>query len=174
MKTESDFSQPIRNLQKMLQTVFRSEGVESRVIPDGIYCRETADAVSTFQRSHGLPVTGSVNQETWDLIVECYTPAQILESDACPLCIPMRKNSKYAAGDENSNIMLMQCMLQEISKVFQCICPPSVNGVMDEATCLCIEQMQELCGIPVNGEMDMLTWKNLALCYPVAYQCHQT
>lgn len=156
----------------MLKTVCRSEGTESSIIPDGVYGTETTNAVSTFQRNHGLPVTGAVNQATWDSIVSSYNAAQVSESDAYPLYLPMPKESVYAEEDENSNILLMQCMLQEISQVFHCVCPPSISGVMDQPTCTCIEQWQQLCDLPVTGKMDLITWKNLALCYPLAFGCH--
>ena len=33
--------------------------------PDGIYGAETRDAVREFQRTHGLPVTGEIDYQTW-------------------------------------------------------------------------------------------------------------
>lgn len=174
MQERNDFNQPVKNLQKMLQTILRSEGIEAKVIPDGIYGADTAEAVSIFQRSHAIPVTGAVDEKTWDAIAECYTQAQVMISAPCPLCIPMNNEKCYCQGDEHSNIYIVQCILQEISHTFKCITPPSVNGKMDEPTCLCIEQFQRLCELPSDGKMDMVTWKNMCLLYPVAVFCHQT
>ena len=38
----------------------------------GIYNIDTMRAVSVFQASSGLDVTGEVNKETWDMLVDTY------------------------------------------------------------------------------------------------------
>jgi len=63
---------PIRTLQTMLQAISRlNENIPS-VVPDGIYGNDTVRTVTAFQRQFGLPVTGVVNQGTWNRIVEIY------------------------------------------------------------------------------------------------------
>ena len=73
MKPEESFvAQPIRSLQTMLRTIAQVEANQPSLIPDGIYGPQTARAVSAFQRRYGLPVTGIVDQPTWERIVERY------------------------------------------------------------------------------------------------------
>ena len=63
---------PIRTLQTMLRAISRlNENIPS-VVPDGIYGNDTVRTVTAFQRQFGLPVTGVVNQGTWNRIVEIY------------------------------------------------------------------------------------------------------
>ena len=59
MRPLSSFvGQPIRSLQTMLRVIAEDDPTHLRIVPDGIYGPETTAAVSTFQRKHGLPVTG--------------------------------------------------------------------------------------------------------------------
>ena len=64
--------QPIRSLQTMLRFIAAARGLDTSVVPDGVYGPQTAAAVSRFQRSVGLPVTGVTNQATWQRIVAAY------------------------------------------------------------------------------------------------------
>ena len=63
---------PIRTLQTMLRAISRLNSGVPSVIPDGIYGANTVSAVSGFQQTFGLPVTGVVNEGTWNAIVRIY------------------------------------------------------------------------------------------------------
>ena len=58
---------PIRSLQTMLRVIASVDSEEAHIIPDGIYGPQTMQAVSRFQRRHGIPVTGITDQTTWDV-----------------------------------------------------------------------------------------------------------
>ena len=66
---DSFISQPIRSLQTMLRVLAENDDRYVPIIPDGIYGPETVRAVSTFQRYHGLPITGVTDQATWEAVV---------------------------------------------------------------------------------------------------------
>ena len=66
---ESFIAQPIRSLQTMLRVISEIDKRIPTVVPDGIYGSTTQQAVTAFQRQHGLPATGVVNQDTWEHIV---------------------------------------------------------------------------------------------------------
>jgi peptidoglycan hydrolase-like protein with peptidoglycan-binding domain len=61
---ESFVSQPVRSLQTMLRVLAEDDNELSSLVPDGIYGNQTRQAVSTFQRKYGIPMTGVVNEET--------------------------------------------------------------------------------------------------------------
>ena len=82
---ESFVSQPVRSLQTMLRVIAESDELQPSVIPDGIYGPQTVTAVSTFQRRHGLPITGITDQNTWDQIVVVYEPALVAVGPVQPL-----------------------------------------------------------------------------------------
>ena len=59
---ESFIQQPVRSLQTMLRVLSEQDRNHPTVVPDGIYGQTTANAVSSFQRMHGIPVTGITDQ----------------------------------------------------------------------------------------------------------------
>ena len=77
--------QPIRSLQTMLRVIAEDDPTHLRIVPDGIYGPETTAAVSTFQRKHGLPVTGVTDHATWEAVVGVYTPALVRIDAAHPV-----------------------------------------------------------------------------------------
>ena len=64
--------QPVRSLQTMLRTISFAYPFLPRLTPDGIFGERTLEAVMLFQREFFPPVTGQVNQATWDAIVSLY------------------------------------------------------------------------------------------------------
>ena len=45
---------------------------------------------------------------------------------------------------------------------------PQLQAFADDATAVSIQSFQELTGLPQTGELDRITWKQLALHYPLA------
>ena len=72
---ESFISQPVRSLQTMLRVIGEDRGEPTTIIPDGIYGTQTRNAVTRFQRTRGLPVTGAADSATWDRITAEYPDA---------------------------------------------------------------------------------------------------
>ncbi len=66
----------------MLRVIASVDSEEAHIIPDGIYGPQTMQAVSRFQRRHGIPVTGITDQTTWDAIVSIYEPALVQQGPA--------------------------------------------------------------------------------------------
>ena len=52
-------------------------------------------------------------------------------------------------------------MLTALSETYGLIAPP-MTGVLDIPTAEAIAEFQELSQLPVTGEVDKVTWKNLA------------
>ena len=82
---ESYIGQPIRSLQTMLRVISEDDDTFPTIIPDGIYGQQTVNAVSAFQRRHGLPVTGITDQATWEAITLNYEPALVRVDAAEPI-----------------------------------------------------------------------------------------
>ena len=59
-------------------------------------------------------------------------------------------------------------MLTVLSQVYHSIPRPSQKGLLDEATADSIATLQALSSLPMTGELDKITWKHLALHYPLA------
>lgn len=165
---ESFVGQPIRSLQTMLRTIAQHEPRQLSVIPDGVYTRQTADAVSSFQRRNGLTVNGTVDQQTWERIVAEYELAMIETEPAWALQITLEPGQVIRRGQRNFHVYLIQSMLTVLSLANTGIPAPGHTGVMDTPTAEAVAAFQIYAGLPPTGEVDKRTWKNLALHYALA------
>ena len=160
--------QPIRSLQTMLRVIAEDDPTHDRIVPDGIYGPETTAAVSTFQRKHGLPVTGVTDQATWESIVAVYTPALVRIDAAQSIDIILNPGQVIRRGERNPHIYLVQAMLQVLSDVYKSVAQPTHTGILDDPTADALSTFQILSGLPMTGNLDKHTWKHLALQYPLA------
>lgn len=165
---ESFIGQPIRSLQTMLRVIAENDSSHVRIIPDGIYGPETTRAVSVFQRNHGLPVTGVTDQATWEAVVAVYEPALVEQAEAQELNIILNPKQVIRKGERSAHVYLIQGMLLAMSSVYKSVGQPSQSGILDECTADALSSFQNLCGLPMTGNLDKHTWKHLALQYPLA------
>ena len=167
-KHESFIGQPIRSLQTMLRVIAENDPAHERIIPDGIYGPETMSAVGTFQRLHGLPVTGVADNRTWDTVVELYEQALVQQDEAYPLRIILNPGQVIRSGERHPHLYLVQAILLVLSERYESIGRPNMTGILDAATADALASFQALSGLPMTGNLDKHTWKQLALQYPLA------
>lgn len=165
---ETFVGQPIRSLQTMLRVIAQEDAGQPSLIPDGIYGAQTMGAVAAFQRNHGLPATGITDQLTWEAVTAVYEPIMIRIGPAQPLELILEPGEVLAQGSQSPNLFIIQGMLTVLSRVYGSVTPPELSGTLDNATMLSISSFQELSGLPQTGELDKVTWKHLALQYPLA------
>lgn len=175
MKPEESFlNQPIRSLQTMLRVLAEHDSRHETLIPDGIYGPATVSAVSRFQRLHGLPPTGITDQRTWELIVAEYEPALTQVNEAEVLNIILDPNQVIRRGQRHPHIYLVQAILAVLEDAYGSIGPTTHTGILDEATSSALASFQRLSGIPMTGHLDKITWKAMALHYPMAARLVET
>jgi len=165
---ESFIQQPIRSLQTMLRVLSEWDPHYPRVIPDGIYGPSTVAAVSSFQRIHGLPVTGVTDQKTWEQIVAEYDLALVHVDEAERVEIILNPNEVLRHGDASPYLYVAQALLLVLSEEYGSIGTPGRSGILDDSTADAISSFQALSGLPMTGELDKITWKQLALHFPLA------
>ena len=165
---ESFLNQPIRSLQTMLRVIAENNPAHERMIPDGIYGPETVTAVSTFQRLHGLPITGITDNNTWDTVVAVYEEAIIEQAEAYPLEIVLNPGQVIRKGERHPHLYLVQAILAVLSENYESIARPEFTGILDNATSDALSTFQQITGLPMTGNLDKQTWKHLALHYPLA------
>lgn len=165
---ESFIRQPVRSLQTMLRVIAEDDARQPTVIPDGIYGPSTLAAVAAFQRIHGISVTGVTDQDTWEAIVAEYEPAMTRVGPAQVLEIILEPGQIIRRGQRNPNLYIIQAILQVLSEIYSSISPPSMNGELDAPTAESLARFQAMSGLPETGELDKITWKHLALQYPLA------
>ena len=158
---ESFVEQPVRSLQTMLRVLSKDDRRQPTVVPDGIYGPSTMNAVTAFQRRYGIPVTGIVNQATWDAIVDQYELALTRIGKAESIEILLDANQVFRYGDSNPYVYLLQSMLTQLSNDHSKIPPPGHSGIMDRATIASLSAFQQLSDLDVTGDFDKITWKHL-------------
>ena len=62
----------VRQLQEQINRISQNYPAIPRLNPDGIYGKNTEQAVRKFQSVFGLPVTGVVDYKTWYAISDIY------------------------------------------------------------------------------------------------------
>ena len=162
MKPPETFTnRPIRSLQTMLRVIAEDDGRLPTVVPDGIYGQNTMNAVSSFQRANGLPITGITDQVTWETIVKAYEYALIRIGKAQPIEVVFEPGQVFRRGDYNPYLYLLQSMLSVLSQTSPTIASPPQSGMIDERTAEALAAFQILAGLPPTGELDRITWKYL-------------
>ena len=164
--TDPYLGKPIRSLQTMLRLLAQEDMQIPRVIPDGIYGPTTLQAVTAFQKRHKLPITGVVNELTWNAIVAAYDDARIRLEPAAPLLIYLGAGQQIDE-DNASHVLLLQAMLLTILRRYPDLPQVSVSGVYDDGTRQTVEILQQLGGISPteSGRVDKQTWQLLAHLY---------
>lgn len=159
---ESFIEQPVRSLQTMLRVIKLDKHERTAVIPDGIFGDDTSQTVSAFQRANGLPVTGLVDNETWDLIYAQYEEALIRVDEAEAIEVILDPGQILQEGNTGPYIYLLQSMLIFLSDIHSTIRPPVHNGIYDQDTVSAVQDLQKLALLPITGQTDRRTWKNIA------------
>ena len=158
---ESFIEQPIRSLQTMLRVLSEDNRKYPSVVPDGIYGPSTMQAVATFQRYNGIPVTGVTDQATWDAIADAYKDARVRVEKAEAIEILIDPADVYRLGDSNPYIYLLQSMLTQLSVDNSTINTPPHSGILDSETAEALTAFQKLAQLAQTGELDRITWKYL-------------
>lgn len=166
--SESFIGQPIRSLQTMLRIIAENDSSYIRTIPDGLYGPETVQAVTVFQRKHGLPVTGVTNQATWDTLVAVYELARIEQDSAKEIEIILNPKQVIRSGEKHPNLLLAQAMLTVLAEIYHSVGQPSNSGILDAPTADSLSSFQSLSALPMTGHLDKTTWKHLSHQYTLA------
>lgn len=156
----------VRIIQFFLNFIASFDSSLPPVAQDGIFGSGTQEAVRAFQSQNGLSVTGVVDRETWDAIVNDYDG--ILKS------LPYEFQSYSALlfpgytlvdGATGKTVEQMQTYLATISQNIDAVPPVTVDGVFGEQTQAAVKAVQSLYGIPVTGAVGPLTWNAIVELY---------
>ncbi len=154
-------------LQEYLRELHHDTNGEIPLVnPDGIYGSETVAAVEEFQRRHGLPVTGEVDNETWDAIFAEFGNAVIRRSKPNGIMpFPSTRGYEVMDGERSDTVMAVQLVLHLLANLYDDIDGSTMGGIYDESTAADIRTFQTRHNLPVTGRVDKLTWNALADAY---------
>lgn len=150
----------IRELQKFLHTISIFDAAVPRIIPDGIYGPETADAVRIFQGKNGLEPNGEVSRATWEAAAALYRQ---LTGSPLPLVVfPGTPGFRLVPGDTGMTVSLIQVLLEELSRQFQNFPSVPVTGTYDASTSDAIRELRHTARLPEGDYVDLGAWQHLA------------
>ena len=149
---------PISDLQEMLRLIDPTLNLGY----DGIYGKETADAVSAFQTAQGLPVTGETDQTTWDTIRKEYKEQKIYKGPAHPLYLVLQPDQVIERGSDNVHLFVIQGALTAMGQFYEDLPTFAITGTLDDPTAQAVIWFQDKAGLPQTGSIDKKTWAYLA------------
>lgn len=127
-----------------LQNMLVDAGYLARTV-DGEYGSTTREAVSLFQKDHGLPVTGKADDRT---------SARI--RNAAGKGYRNGGGIVYARGNRGEEVLQIQEKLKEAGAL-----PGDADGVYGEDTYRAVRKYQKDRGIPISGAIDEMTYSAL-------------
>lgn len=157
--------QPVRSLQRMLNSLALHNDALLRLVPDGIFGERTLEAVMLFQRENSLPVTGVVNGQTWNAIVDAYEKMEFLYGAPPPLCVLPSGTFTCCQGERGAPILIIQAMFNALNQVTTNFSVCTANDVNEGSTYENLRTIQRLSGLPETGTLDRPTWVYLCQLY---------
>ena len=134
--------------------------------PDGIYGAETRDAVREFQRTHGLPVTGEIDYQTWTALYAAFLESRERTTRPSPVFhFPEEPGYETTPGENSDIVAIIQFILRTLAHEYDDISGSPPSGVYDEGTMKDVRCFQNTHGIPDTGRVDRNTWNSLAAAF---------
>ncbi len=157
--TEADRSAHQREILNYLYHIAIRDLRIPIVTPSSEYTAETALAVRAYQQAYGLPVTGEIDEDTWNSIATTY---RLLTDEAIPLTIFPHGGFILQQGDTGELVYLVQVLLNTLARRYHNLPVIPVSGSYDVPTSDAVMRLQGLAALPENGVLDRVTWDHLA------------
>ena len=166
MTDESLFiGRPVSSLQYMLGELSYAYEQLPFVAVDGVFGEETLEAVMVFQREFSPPVTGRVDQRTWDDITRHFREWERERARPRALRAFPPRPFQIEPGEQDDVMALVQTMFRSLSGVLEGIVPGEVNGYNDQSSRQNTCWLQRAAGMEQTGIMDRFTWNMLVRLY---------
>jgi len=156
---------PIHSLQTMLCRLASCNDKLETVIPDGVFGEDTRKAVTSFQREHDIPMTGIVDLQTWEAIVEAYERHHIIHGPAYALQIRLQPGQIIIPEEENWHMYMINGMLQALSTQYAGMPPIEGGGMHTGSSVDGVKWLQKRCMQEPTGHIDRHTWRMLSALY---------
>jgi len=157
--------QPVSSLQHMLGELSYAHELLPFVAVDGEFGEETLEAVMTFQREFAPPVTGRVDQRTWDEIVRYYRAWERERAHPRSLRAFPPRPFQVEPGEQDDTMTLIQTMFRTLSGVLDGIVPDDADGYHGEQSVYNTCWLQGVSNMEQTGIMDRFTWNMLTRLY---------
>lgn len=165
---------PTRTVQYYLSIIAYFNGNLEPVPLTGYFDAATVAAVERFQGFYGLPVTGIVDNATWNTITRIYTETV----SSLPAGYQGQNAKLYpgyflSLGMRNESVTDLQTYLNLIGRNIPEVPEIPVTGYYGEQTQNVVSEFQRLYGIPVSGAVGPVTWYQIAREYDALVEGQQ-
>lgn len=132
----------------------------------GYYGAETEQSVRAFQQAYNLPVTGIVDEATWNELYSAYFSITAGVPDAFTgLGVQPYPGVILRLGMSGPSVRTLQEYLSVLADTYSEIPKVTVTGTFDRDTQNAVIQFQTLFGLPVRGVVGPVTWDAIAENY---------
>lgn len=157
--TQKHLRNHVMKLQKYLHGISYYNPQIPRIVPDGIYDRETETAIRAFQREYHLPETGRTDMQTWNKLINVYK--HYISGTAQKINIFPSPNHVVKEGDTGLIVYILQSMLNVIGEYYDNMPNAQISGTFGSDTAQCIKNFQKRSNLPQSGNVDRQTWNML-------------
>ena len=156
----------VRIIQYYLDFIAYFNNGLPRLTADGIYGNQTEIAVRAFQNFANLEPTGIIDKPTWNAILAEYN--NIIKS--LPYEFQSYSSLLYPGyvltnGAQGKAVEQVQTYISVISQYIEAVPDVTVDGEYGPATENAVEVIQSLYGLPVTGDVGVLTWNAIVELY---------
>ena len=163
---QRDSTDQISFIQRELrQLSYHDDGIYSVAI-DGVWGKETRDALKSFQKKYGLSPTGVADIETWELLREKANQSRRHHSPTEPIRVFPRYPADYFWNGDSSpiHLQILQYVLRELGTQYS-FGDIQLSGIYDDITRNAVTKFQQKNGLTPTGVVDRATWNLLAEQY---------
>lgn len=156
------------SLQYFLVLLSRFVDFIPEITVDGSYGEATANAVRSFQQYKGLPVTGSVDRQTWDSLYQAYagiTDYLRQENKIQPVPTQPFPGVTLRRGDVGPSVRVMRTYLSYISDYFYDLPSIGISNTFDMRLQNTVQAFQRIFALNPTGQIDQRTWNTIADVY---------
>lgn len=160
----------VQAMQTRLNRISRNYPAIPKIAePNGIFGKDTEDAVRSFQQIFNLTPDGIIGKETWYRIAYIYTSVKRLSelnSEGIPFSdIATQFPSQLSFGDTGYYVQVVQYYLSVIAEFYDTVPPVSMTGVFDEQTERAVKAFQQTYGLEQDGIIGRETWNDIYRAY---------
>lgn len=164
-----DIGEDVREIQEQLNRIAQNyPAIPTIPQENGVFGVQTESAVRAFQEIFDLVVDGIVGRATWYRIRSIYNAVRRLAELIAEGITPEELEPLYfeqSLGSSGNQVRNLQYYLAVISYFDDDIPYTYITGVFDEAMEATIRAIQEKYGLPVTGELDRATWRQIVQIY---------
>jgi peptidoglycan hydrolase-like protein with peptidoglycan-binding domain len=133
---------------------------------DGILGPETRNAIIEFQKTMKLPLTGTIDEETWNTMYNSVLGIlRALPPAAIQLPALIFPNIIYSEGTERPGVFIIQEVLAYISTIVPEIPFVQPDGIFGPETTAAVTAFQRIYGLEPTGIVNEETWNKLISVY---------